>query len=182
MTNTKKLLRDCQKGKPKAQRMLYEQYKQQLINLAMRYADSKASAEDIFQDAFVKIFKNIETVKEPDSLFFWIRKVVIHTAINHYKKEKSRLFHEDIDEVQELISDNTDILNQISADELLSMVNEMPDGYRIVFNLYVMDGFKHHEIAEILNVSENTSKTQLRKARLHLQKKIQTSNQIKYAI
>ena len=158
--------------------MLYEQYKQQLINLAMRYADSRASAEDIFQDAFVKIFNNIKSVKEPEALFFWIRKVVIHTAINHYKKEKNRMFHEDIDDVQESMTDNFDALSQINANELLSMVNEMPDGYRLVFNLYVMDGFKHHEIAEALGISENTSKTQLRKARLHLQKRIQTSNQI----
>ncbi|MCR9253151.1 MAG: RNA polymerase sigma factor [bacterium] len=183
MNRDLKLLKDCQKGKPKAQRMLYEKYKQEMINLCMRYADSRASAEDIFQDSFVKVFKNIQNVKEPGSLYFWIRKVVIHTAINHYHKEKNRLFHEDINELNEqLKEEDQDIISQLNAEEVLRMVNELPDGYRIVFNLYVVDGFKHHEIADMLGVTESTSKTQLRKARLLLQKKIQTSNQIKCAV
>jgi RNA polymerase sigma factor (sigma-70 family) len=183
MNRDLKLLKDCQKGKPKAQRMLYEKYKQEMINLCMRYADSRASAEDIFQDSFVKVFKNIQNVMEPGSLYFWIRKVVIHTAINHYHKEKNRLFHEDINELHEqLKEEDQDIISQLNAEEVLRMVNELPDGYRIVFNLYVVDGFKHHEIADMLGVTESTSKTQLRKARLLLQKKIQTSNQIKCAV
>ncbi len=163
--------------------MLYEKYQQEMINLCMRYADSRASAEDIFQESFIKVFKNIHDVKEPKALYFWIRKVVIRTAINHYHKEKNRLFHQDVNELNEQLKEqDQDAVSQLSAAEVLQMVNELPDGYRIVFNLYVVDGFKHHEIADMLGVTESTSKTQLRKARLLLQKKIQTSNLIKCAV
>ena len=131
----------------------------------------------------MKVFRSIDTVKEPKFLYFWIRKVVIHTAINYYHREKNRLFHDDITDYSDHIrEEDNDALSQMGADEVLQMVNGLPDGYRIVFNLYVIDGYKHHEIAEMLGISINTSKTQLRKSRLLLKRMIQTSNQIKCAV
>lgn len=167
------IIAGCRKGKRKYQEALYNKYGGMLLGVCNRYLSSYADAEDVFQEAFIKIFKNITTFRNQSefSLHKWMKRIMINTAINHIRDEKKMSFTADPDFSLEFISDEQDpaffdeLYEMISADEILEIVQKLPDGYRMVFNLYAMESCSHEEIADILGVSINTSKTQLHKAR-----------------
>ena len=173
MNNESDILKGCIKGKPSAQRELYEKYSQLLFGICIRYARNIEEAEDILQEGFVKIFLHISRFKGEGSLIAWMRRIMINTAITAYHKSMKHRYHDDIDEIRE-----TDIRNiewseaDFTAEELKKVIQRMPNGYRIVFNLYAIEGYKHREIAVMLEIDENTSKSQYSRARRWLQERL----------
>lgn len=168
------LIEGCQKGKRKAQSQLYNQYCGAMLAIAMRYCENRTEAEDALQDAFVNIFKRIKDFegRHEGSLTAWIKTIVINSALSLNRKNKKHNYSEDISEMRiadpgsnSIEEDNSD---EAKRERIMNAVQELPAGYRAVFNLYVMEGYSHKEIADILDVSENTSKSQLSKARKYL--------------
>jgi RNA polymerase sigma-70 factor (ECF subfamily) len=169
----KKILAGCIKGRQSAQRELFEKYSRLLLGVCNRYAQSIEEAEDIMQDGFVKIFLNIKEFKGDGSLVAWMRRIMINTAITHYHKMRKHRYHDDLDEVSESrFEERTWEESEFTREELFNVIRSMPDGYRMVFNLYALEGYKHREIAEILEIDENTSKSQYSRARKWLQERL----------
>ncbi len=173
------LLDGCVAGRRDAQNMLYRKYASTMMAICLRYARSRGDAEDLLQDGFLKVFQNIATYRREGSFEGWIKRIMINNALNQYRKNRKEPFYKDIDEISEIEILNPDEVNdinqEVSPDELLSLVQLLPPGYRIVFNLYVFEDYSHKSIAEMLNISENTSKTQLLKARRFLRKRLADS-------
>jgi RNA polymerase sigma factor (sigma-70 family) len=147
-----------------------------MLAICLRYSKSRDEAEDLLQEGFLKIFQNINTYRKHGSLEGWIKRIMINHALNQYKKNRKIPFAEDVDSINEneILSVHEEIEKNepVPAETLLAMIQSLPEGYRMVFNLYVFEGYSHREIAEAINFSENTSKTQLMKARRQLQEKI----------
>lgn len=162
----------CRKGDSAAQSELYKRYSRKLWGVCLRYAKNQMSAEDILQEGFIRIFKYLDQYKGEGSFEGWMRRTIVNTAINYYKKNLSSKDELDVDEMINIQSDNADAISQMSAEEILSVVQSLPTGYRTVFNMYVIEGISHKDIAAELNISENTSKSQLSRARSILQEKI----------
>ena len=169
------LIDGCKAQKPAAQREMYARFSGQLFATAIRHTNSREDAEDVLQDSFVKIFKHIKSYREDFSFEGWIRRIVVNTAITHYRKNLKHSHHQD---VAELPATPRDLENQhdpeFTAEELEHAIAQLPIGYRTVFCMYVIEGYKHHEIAEQLGVDVNTSKSQLSRARKYLQRVLAT--------
>lgn len=165
------LLEGCKAKDPNAQKLLFQTYSRKLMGICKRYTQNREDAEDVFQEAFVRVFKALTTVQKVGSLEVWIKKIVIHTAINYFHKHKKHYGHHHQDFLLEPSNGDDLILSKLSNEELLEVVQSLPDGYRMVFNLFVIEGYAHKEIAQLLNISESTSKTQLLKAKKMLKKK-----------
>ena len=169
------LIEGCKAQKPAAQREMYARFSGQLFATAIRHTNSREDAEDVLQDSFVKIFKHIKSYREDFSFEVWIRRIVVNTAITHYRRNLKHSHHQDI---VELPATPRDMENQhdpeFTADELEHAIAQLPIGYRTVFCMYVIEGYKHHEIAEQLGVDVNTSKSQLSRARKYLQRVLAT--------
>lgn len=177
------IIKGCIAGKRSAQNALYRKFSGMMLSVCMRYAQNRDEAEDILQEAFIKIFQNIATFRGEGSFEGWMKRIMINHALNHYRKNKKMPFLQDIEEINE-----QEILNKedfskhhepVSADILLSLIQMLPHGYRMVFNLYVFEEYSHKEIGKELSISENTSKTQLLKARRMLRRKLTELNLMK---
>ena len=151
---------------------MYNQYAGLLYGIAIRYASNNKEAEDVLQDTFIKVFQNIDSYTNSGSFIGWIKRILVNTAINSYRNAYNR----NIETKEEIYSfplyDENDVFDNLAEEDLLKILDRLPDGYKMVFNLYVIEGYKHHEIAEILNITEGTSKSQLSKARKLLQSMI----------
>ncbi|RIV27482.1 RNA polymerase sigma factor [Fibrisoma montanum] len=175
------LLRACQRNDPRAQTALYHRFRGRLMGLCRRYARSRPEAEDMFQEGFIRIFQQLHTIEQPDRLLPWMKRVMVNTAINIYHKNHRLLAETDYDAAQDMgTDDHLDTLARLSADELVLLVQDLPDGYRMVFNLHVVDGFNHPEIAQMLGISEGTSKSQLARARAALKEKLKKLGIVRY--
>lgn len=164
------IIKQCIAGNSKAQEKLYNFYARRMKGICVRYAKSVFEAEDIFQDAFIKVFTYLVNYKMEGSFDGWIRRIVVNTAIDHYKKNQSLEKHfEQYDGADEIETENVTIEQKLYADDLLKILSLLPDGYRLVFNLYAIEGYNHKEIADLLNITEGTSKSQLSKARRYIQ-------------
>jgi len=155
----------CQSCDPRSQRELYEEFKSMVMGTCRRYTGSKEEAEDVFQETFIRIFKSITQIKDFTYLQAWIRRTTINTAINYYHKQKRHLHAEEGDGQHAPNEDYAVILSQFTDEQLIGLINNLPDGYRIVFNMYEVEGFSHTEIAAFLNISEATSRSQLFRAK-----------------
>jgi RNA polymerase sigma factor (sigma-70 family) len=171
------LIEECIKWDPSAQGRLYKLYSSKMFAVCFRYAKSREEAEDILQEGFVKVFENIGKFRKEGSLEGWIRRIMYHTAIQKFreKKEVDNAISLDSTNLNLTQQSSEDILGNIQVKELLKLIQELPNRYRLVFNLYVFEGLKHREIAEQLGITEGTSKSNLSDARAILQKKIQNS-------
>lgn len=167
-TNKTQLIKNCIKGHNKAQNAFYELYKSKMMGICLRYAKNKEDAEDIFQESIIRIFKNLKYLKNAEALESWIRQTVIRTSINFYHRNIKDKYHQDIETLNLQNENYQKIISGISNQELIHCINALPDGYRMVFNLHTVDGYNHKEIAEMLGISINTSKSQLRSAKLKL--------------
>ena len=180
MMSDKQLLEGCAKHERKAQKALYEKYSRLLFGVCLRYASDKADAEDILQDSFLKIFINIKDFSETGSFIGWLRKVTVNTAITHYHKNLKYRYHIEIEEYVSVETGVTSFEEDLfTADELYKVLNELPAGYRMVFNLYAVEGYKHKEIAEILGIETNTSKSQYSRAKAVLRDKLDKLGKLK---
>ncbi|MCQ2285340.1 MAG: RNA polymerase sigma factor [Bacteroidales bacterium] len=175
MTSEKEIVDGCKAGKEKYQKLLYEKFSSKLMGICLRYAGNQMEAEDILQDAFIRIFVNIDSFRGDGSLEGWLRKIVTHTAINAYRKSISKGFEVDIDDLHDNIEDVTiPSTDGLTVKLLTQLIEELPPGYRTVFNLYEIDGYSHNEISEMLGCAPVTVRTQLHKAKETLKKKIES--------
>ena len=155
-----------------AQKALFERYAGKMMALCRRYAKSNEEAEDFLQEGFIRMFKYLESYKGKGSFDGWIRRIFVNTAIRHYHRQKK---HHQIVEVNNAFNEKApaDAISQLSEKEMLLLIENLPDGYRMVFNMYAIEGFSHKEISTTLQIQESTSRSQLVKARKWLQNKIQ---------
>ena len=159
------LIQGCKNNDRKYQELLYRKYAKKMYGICMSYAKDRSMAQEILQDGFVKVFKKIDTFKEQGSLEGWIRKIITNTALD-YLRQKSKLYEfiDDNKEVEEERLDNS-ILEKINADGIFKLIGQLPEGAKAVFNLYAVEGYSHKEIAEKLEITEGTSKSQFKRAR-----------------
>ncbi len=150
-----------------AQEQLYQQYYGKMMGICLRYAGSRDEALDLLHEGFIKVFQNIGRFKPGTSLPAWIRTIMVNTCIDYYRKTIRRRT-EDITEAHALSNDDPDALSQLTEQEILAAVHELSPAYRAVFNLYVVEGFSHKEIADALQITESTSRSNLVKARIKL--------------
>jgi RNA polymerase sigma factor (sigma-70 family) len=180
MIDDLQIIEGCAKHDRNAQKMLYDKYSRFLLGICMRYADDKAEAEDILQDSFLKVFFNIKEFTGSGSFAGWLRKITVNTAITHYHKNLKHRYHIEIDEYISVETGTGSFEESFySSEELFKVLNELPAGYRMVFNLYAIEGYKHREIAEILGIDTNTSKSQYSRARAVLREKLEALGKLK---
>ncbi len=163
------LINGCKARNRDAQRSLYDQYSSKMYALCYRYVKDSMEAEDVLVTAFTKIFERIDQFKGEGSFEGWIRRVIVNEALTYLRRNRSMYLETDL-EAAEREPDYQNINDHLEAEELMQMIQELPSGYRIVFNMYAIDGYSHKEIADQLGISENTSKSQLSRARTYLQK------------
>jgi RNA polymerase sigma-70 factor (ECF subfamily) len=163
------LINGCKARIRSAQRSLYDQYSSKMYALCYRYVKDSMEAEDVLVTAFTRIFERIDQFKGEGSFEGWIRRVVVNEALTYLRRNRSMYLETDL-EAAEREPHYQNISDHLEAEELMQMIQELPSGYRIVFNLYAIDGYSHKEIADQLGISENTSKSQLSRARTALQK------------
>ena len=151
-----------------AQKLLYEEHYPKMMGVCLRYAGNQDEALDILHEGFIKVFKNLKRYQPGTSLNAWIRRIMVNTAIDYYRKMVRRRT-EDIETAYGVSAVGADALSQISEKEILSAIQELSPAYRAVFNMYIIEGFSHREIADSLGITESTSRSNLVKARLKLQ-------------
>lgn len=164
------LIENCKSNDTKAQGELYKLFSSKLFSTCLKYSRSYAEAEDNLQDAFLTIFSKIAQYKNKGSFEGWLKRITVNTVLQRYRNEKVfDIINENITEEVEIDIDEDDV----SIDYLLSIIQELPDRYRLVFNMYVLDGYSHKEIAEMLNINIGTSKSNLARARQILKQTIE---------
>lgn len=165
------LIEGCRRNESIAQKALYEHMAGKMFALCCRYIKDRMEAEDVLVTSFTKVFDRIGQFEGKGSFEGWVRRIVVNEALSYLRKNKSMYLETDLTAAdREPHLDNLN--NQLEADDLLKLVAGLPAGYKIVFNMYAIDGFSHKEIAGQLGISENTSKSQLSRARTHLQTKL----------
>lgn len=171
------LINNCIQGELKAQRELYDRYASKLMPVAMRYGKSQEDAEDILQDAFVKIFNSLESFRQEAQFLTWLKRIVINTSINHNRKKLYQQPMLDIEKTP-LHVEKELIISHLHFTEIMAMLQKLPVGCRTVFNLFAIEGFGHKEIAKQLEISEGTSKSQYARARALLKSMIDEANRV----
>jgi RNA polymerase sigma-70 factor (ECF subfamily) len=161
-TNT--ILIGCKKLHRESQKMLYEEYYAYALSICLRYADTRDEASEILNDGFMKIFTNIRLFDLTKAFKPWLRKIMVNTAINHFHQKQRNIQASEID-IAKHESDTENIISGISYQEIIAMLQKLPPAYRTVFNLHVLEGYKHEEIAKMLNITVGTSKSNLFKAK-----------------
>lgn len=174
-----KLIKGCQKGNRKYQQALYDKYSDGMYLIALRYSKMQQEAEDILQEAFLKVFNNIRTFREDSSLAYWIKRIVVNTALNHQRSKLYLYPMVDVNELNERSADDN-IISSLSYEELLALIQELPTGCQVIFNLFAIEGYKHHEIAKMLEISEGTSKSQYSRAKAILTERIGQQENLRY--
>ena len=165
------MIEGCKKGDRQAQKLLYDRFSGKMYALCCRYVKDKMEAEDVFVTAFTKILDRIDQYKGEGSFEGWIRRVMVNESLSYLRRNKSMYIETDIEAADH--EPNYDRLeNHLEAQDLLQVISELPSGYRIVFNLFAIDGYSHKEISKQLGINENTSKSQLSRARSLLQKRL----------
>lgn len=166
-----------------AQKELYDKFASQMLGLCAYYVKDRHNAEEVMLNGFFKAFTKLDTFKGEGSFEGWLKRIMIYESISYLRKKNQLIFTDDLI-VYEKASENN-IEQQIAVAELIALIDELPPSCKVVFNLYVIEGYKHHEIGDLLGISEGTSKTQLFRARKALQQKVKglksTENEIKYS-
>ena len=170
MHENKELIEACVKGDRLAQRNLYDIFSKRMYVVCLRYTKSQQEAEDVLQDSFIKVFKNLKGYRGESRLDYWIKRIVVNTALNSQRKKLYMYPMVDIDAVKNDF-DHSKSLSSFQLEELLNMIKELPAGCQTIFNLFAIEGYSHKEIAGMLKVSEGTSKSQFSRARKYYRKK-----------
>jgi len=165
----------CLQNNSMAQNELYRRYAGKMMGACLRYTRNREDAADVIQDGFVKVFIHLRSFKGEGSFEGWIKRIMINTALKHYRKNLKFKDDVDIDLAYDVGFENQ-IVSNMSAAELMKQVQQMPDGYRTIFNLYVIEGYQHNEIGDMLGISEGTSKSQLSRARNYLMNILKGNN------
>lgn len=167
------LIKGCIEGNPQMQRLLYDRFSSMMYGVCLRYSDNTEDANDVMQEGFIKVYKSLSKFRGEGSFEGWVRRIFINTSIEHYRK-KVKLYN--VGEVQEnTIEDNElNVLDSLATKDILNIINELSPGYKQVFNMHVIEGYSHKEIAEMVGITEGTSKSQLARAKGVLKKIIET--------
>lgn len=171
-----KLLEDCKKGKRQAQKEVYDTWSSILLGICMRYLHNIQEAEDVLQESFVKIFTHINDFKGDGSFEGWMKRIVVNTTLNQIKKNRRINEELEIDTAYNLKSEAIINLENYDSKIILNELNNLPDGYRIILNLYAIEGFSHKEIANEMGIAESTSRSQFLRAKAFLKKKLENYN------
>lgn len=165
MYNEKEIIEGCKKQNRKAQKMLYDRFSSKFLGVCMRYAKDKLEAEDILMEGFLKIYERIDQYNFSGSFEGWMRRIIVNTAISNYRKNLKHYNHSNIEDIYEYEQDisNSDV--EFSMEEMLLVIQSLSPGYRMVFNLYAIEGYPHKEIAEMLGIDIATSKSQYSRAK-----------------
>lgn len=166
------IIEACVLGSRTAQRTLYDYFSPKMFGICLRYANDRHHAEDILQEGFIKVFNNLDKYRGEGSFEGWLKRVFINTAIEHCRKSKFWSPNQELKELN-LPAIEENAVGKLAKQELLKVIQRLPLGYKTVFNLYAIEGYSHKEIADMLHISEGTSKSQLARAREHLQKMLQ---------
>lgn len=164
----KDLIKACARQERWAQKVLYEEHYSRMMGVCLRYSSDEEEALDILHEGFIKVFRNIRKYQPGTSLSAWIRRIMVNTAIDSYRKSIRRRT-EDIEQAYNLSTADADAISQCTEREILDAIQQLSPAYRAVFNLYVIEGYSHKEIAEMLDITESTSRSNLVKARQKLQ-------------
>ncbi len=162
------LIKGCIEGNRRMQEALYSRFSSRMYAVCLRYAGNAEEAEDILQEGFIKIFKKLNTFRSEGSFEGWIRRIFVNTAIEHFRRKR---YLQTVSEKEENTIEGNDIsvLDKMAAKDIIALIKELSPGYRTVFNMYVVEGYTHKEIADMLGISEGTSKSQLSRAKVILQ-------------
>jgi len=166
------LINGCIKGDAQMQRLLYDQFSAKMYGVCLRYAENTEDANDVMQEGFIKVYKSLSKFRAEGSFEGWIRRIFINTSIEHFRK-KVKLYN--VTEIQEnTIEDSElDVLDSLATKDILNIINKLSPGYKQVFNMHVVEGYSHKEIADLLGITEGTSKSQLARAKGVLKKMIE---------
>ncbi|GAB4092406.1 RNA polymerase sigma factor [Flaviaesturariibacter terrae] len=167
------LVEGCRNGDRKLQKELYERYAPKMYGVCLRYAGTSEEAEDILQEGFVKVFSKITSFRGDGSFEGWIRRIIVNTAIEHFRR-KTYLQPVGEREEETVESDYLTVLDSLAEKDIIGLVQQLSPGYRSVFNMYVVEGYTHKQIGELLGISEGTSKSQLSRAKAILQDLVRT--------
>jgi len=168
----KELVKGCAQEKRSFQELLYQQYYKKMFAVCMRYGKDRDQALDMLQEGFIKVYNNINSFNHSGSLEGWIRRIMVNSAINLIRKEKPTIDINNVYEDRNVITKET-VLDKMSADEIMELIQKLPHGYKTVFNLFAIEGYSHKEIAEMLDIQESTSRTQFLKAKTALKKMLE---------
>jgi RNA polymerase sigma factor (sigma-70 family) len=166
------LIKGCLDKNRKMQEMLYHRFSSKMYAVCLRYCKDNEDAQDLLQDGFVKIFKNLEKFRGEGSFEGWIRRIFVNTSIEHFRKS---IKHNTVSDTQEIIIEDTswNALDNLAEKDIIKMIQQLSPGYRQVFNMYVIEGYSHKDIGDILGISEGTSKSQLARAKGILKKMVE---------
>jgi len=167
------LITECLKGSSLAQKKLFEKFAPKMMFVCLRYCKETEEAEDALQEGFIKIFHYLPNYKNDGSFEGWMRKIFVNTALDLLRKNKKLILNSSLDDVSYLITNNEQASDSLQEEDLLKMIQQMPSGYQVVFNMFAIEGYSHKEIAELLSISEETSKSQYFRARNYLRKQIE---------
>jgi RNA polymerase sigma factor (sigma-70 family) len=162
------LINGCMQGNRRMQEELYRRFSPRMYAVCLRYASNAEEAEDILQEGFIKIFKKLDSFRGDGSFEGWIRRIFVNTAIEHFRR-KRYLMPVTEKEENTIEGKYTSVLDELGAKDIMALIQELSPGYRTVFNMYVVEGYTHKEIADMLGISEGTSKSQLSRAKVILQ-------------
>ena len=167
-----RIIQECINEEKAAQKYLYDAYSPKMYYVCLRYARHASEAQDMLQDGFIKVFDNIGSFKSNGSFEGWIRRIIVNTALNHCRKSSFKHEKLGIEDYQDKVVQSKAVSN-MGEKELLALIQKLPEGYRMVFNLYVIEGFSHKEIGEMLEITESTSRSQLAKSRKWMQNELE---------
>jgi RNA polymerase sigma factor (sigma-70 family) len=163
----------CLKGDPRAQKALFEKFAPKMFAVCLRYMGDSDDAQDTLQDGFVKVFSKLSDFKNEGVLEGWIRRIIVNTCLDAIRKNQKTKFDVSLTDVEYQLEYNDNGLQSLELEELMNLVQSMPNGYRVVFNMFAIEGYSHKEIGEKLGINENTSKSQYLRARSFLRERIE---------
>ena len=178
MSGEPKLIKDCLKGNRIAQKQLYDCYAAPMLGLCARYTKSIAEAEDVLQEAFVKVFTKLHQYKGEGALGAWIRRIVVNTAITHINKSRTITYELTESEEGETPTEDPDIMGSLTIKDIISHIRSLPQGYQLVFNLFAVEGYSHEEIGKLLGIKPSSSRSQFLRARGMLIRKLREQEQL----
>jgi RNA polymerase sigma factor (sigma-70 family) len=167
------LVKECLKGNPKAQKTLFDRFAPKMFVVSLRYFKQRSQAEDALQDALIKVFVKLSEFKNEGVLEGWVRRIVVNTCLDHIRKNLKFQSDVSMGDVEYKIEQQEFTVENLMANDLIKLIQTMPEGYKVVFNLFAIEGYSHQEIAATLGISESTSKSQYLRARGYLKARIE---------
>jgi RNA polymerase sigma factor (sigma-70 family) len=177
LVSEEEIIKGCKAQERQSQKALYVRFSAKMYGVCLRYSKNREEAEDLLQDGFVKVFNHIQQYSGTGSFEGWIRRIMVNNALESLRRKKIEYSSFDVMDAEDSNFENApEALSKIATKDLLAFIQQLPAGYRAVFNLYAIEGYQHKEIGEMLNISEGTSRSQLARARQMLQEKIKQAN------